>query len=164
MATLETGEAFQLAYLSPDRANGTAVLGHTLGLSEWIEFEAELEVDAEHGGGSAAVAVAFARWGRFVVEVLEPVGGSVEIFRERLAPDGGLRLHHVGVRVADLRAARDQAATAGARCVLSGHFEDQLRFAFVDATAQVGHHLELVEFSDDGWELMAAILAGADSV
>lgn len=163
MSARAGGEAFQLAYLSADRGEGTAALSDSLGLSGWIEFEAELEIDAEHGGGGAAVAVAFARWGRVVVEVLEPVGGSVEIFRERLAADGGPVMHHVGVRVADLGAARARAAAAGAPCVLSGRFEDQLRFAFIDATASTGHHLELVEFSPAGWELMAGILADDDS-
>jgi hypothetical protein len=157
------GHAFQICYVAADRATATDLLGRSLGLGDWIEFEAEIEIDPEHGAEGATVAVAFARWGRIVVEVLQPLGGSTDIFSRELASGAGLRIHHVGVRVADLSAARRQSEDAGAPCVLSGGLAEQLRYAFVDARPLLGHHLELVEFAPSGWELMAGILgSGAD--
>lgn len=152
------GDAFQVCYVTADRAAGTAAVAGALGLGAWTELEAEIEIDPQHGGGTASVAVGFARWGRFVIEVLEPRAGAVEVFRRGLAADGSPRLHHVGIRVADLAAARRQAAAAGAPCALAGGLAGHLSFAFVDAGQLLGHHLELVEFAPGGWDLMAGIL------
>lgn len=154
-------EAFQVCFVCAKRASGVQRLSDQLGLTGWVEFEAELEVDGATGTGAATVAVAFARWGTMIVEVLEPMAGPVEVFRRALPTEhDNMRLHHVGIRVADLTAARVHAEKTGAACVLSGGIADQIRFAFVDTTAQLGHHLELVEFSPEGWALMSGILNG----
>ena len=156
-------QAFQVGYVTADRAAAVACLSETLGLSGWIEFDAEMDVDTvgDDGERKSIVAVAFARWGRMVIEVVEPRDGDVEVFRRLVPDDATLRMHHVGIRVPDLAFARQTARSMGLACELSGRFEDQVQYAFIEATARLGHHLELVQFSPQGWELIAGILAGA---
>jgi hypothetical protein len=156
--SVSLGEAFQVCYVVADRDAGVRALGEHLGLGGWVEFEARLDVDAAHGSSTADVAVAFARWGRMVVEVVEPLGGEVGMFTDVVAADGSPRVHHLGVRVEDLATAREQASRWGAECVLSGHVEGQVEFAFMDARPQLGHHIELVQFTAQGWSLIAGIL------
>ena len=121
-----------------------------------------IEPDMDLDGGSSEtgmkVAAGFSRLGRIVVEVVEPVAGPVDLFQDVLSPDSALSLHHLGIRVENVEAAKKTAEGTGEAVVLSGHFEDQIKFAFVDARSTVGHHLELVEFSESGWQLIAGIL------
>jgi len=132
-------------------------LGDLLGVGDWVTFEPEMSLDGD-SGATVKVAAAFCRWGRAVLEVIEPLEGETAIFTDSISPERTLAFHHVGVRVEDLAAARDASARAGSESVVSGHFEDQIEFAFVDARATMGHYLELVQFSEAGWGLIAGIL------
>lgn len=155
MVPLNGTELFQVCYVARDRASAIHDLGARLGVSRWTQFEPTMQIAS---GGTASVRAAFARWGRVVLEVIEPLEGEVGVFRDAL-PDGPApRLHHVGLRVASLDAAIRDAAGHGYPLVLGGHFEDEMQFAFVDARDELGFHLELVQFNASGWTFISHTL------
>lgn len=142
---------FQVAYVTHDRAAAEAALSTRLGLTGWTEL------DVVPGG--AKLAVAFARAGRIQVELMQPLGGDDAIFTDLLPARGLVRVHHLGVRVEDMDLAIEHAAQAGYETAKAGAIEGQLRFAFVDTRPDLGHFIELAEFTPAGWEFVAGILA-----
>jgi hypothetical protein len=145
---------FQIAYVTHDRAVAERELSARLGVSGWSELEVEV--------AAAQLAVAFAPAGRTVIELIEPRGGDVELFAGMLPTRGVLRLHHLGVRVADRDLALEHAREAGYTAARIGELSGHLRFAFVDTTDDLGHYIELAEFAHDGWDFMSGMLAAGE--
>jgi hypothetical protein len=141
---------FQIAYVTHDRAAAQAALGERLGLSAWTDL------DVVPAG--AELAVAFARAGRIQIELIQPLGGDATIFSDLLPTRGLVAVHHLGVRVEDIDLALTHAAEAGFQTPKQGAIEGQLRFAFVDTRADLGHFIELAEFTASGWEFVTGIL------
>jgi hypothetical protein len=141
---------FQVAYVTHDRAAAESHFAERFGISRWTN----LDVDV----GGTELAVAFARAGTIQVELIEPIAGATEMFSSLLPASGVVKVHHLGVRVEDVDLALDHAHTAGYECRRSGQIEGQLRFAFVDTTSDLGHYIELAEFTPAGWEFVATIL------
>ena len=144
------GDVFQVAYVTHDRGAAEGDLEARLGISDWTDLEVE--------PAGASLAVAFARAGRIQVELIQPLGGRDRIFSELLPSTGAVRMHHLGVRVEDMDEALEHADAAGFRAPHVGEIEGQLKFAFVDTTAELGHYLELAQFTPAGWDFVAGIL------
>lgn len=142
---------FQIAYVTHDRAAAERELSARLGVSRWTELEVEV--------AAAQLAVAFAPGGRTVIELIEPRGGDVALFASLLPLSGVVRLHHLGVRVADRDAALEHAEEAGYTAAAIGELPGQLRFAFVDTTDDLGHYIEVAEFAPPEWEFMSGMLS-----
>jgi hypothetical protein len=141
---------FQIAYVTHDRAAAQAALGERLGLTGWTDL------DVVPAG--AELAVAFARAGRIQIELIQPLGGDATIFTDLLPARGLVAVHHLGVRVDDMDLALAHASEAGYETPKQGAIEGQLRFAFVDTRPDLGHFIELAEFTTPGWEFVAGIL------
>jgi len=141
---------FQVAYVTRDRSGAQRELSTRLGLGGWTELDVEV--------AGAELAVAFARAGRVVIELVQPLGGDAELFTGLLPAEGLVKLHHLGVRVDDIDLALEHADSAGYACASAGELAGQLRFAFVDTTGDLGHYIELAQFTPVGWEFIAGIL------
>ncbi|MDN2567508.1 methylmalonyl-CoA epimerase [Aquibium sp. A9E412] len=103
------GRLNHVAIAVPDLAAATATYRDTLGAQV-----SQPQALPEHG-----VTVVFVDLGNTKVELLEPLGeGSpIAAYLER-NPAGGM--HHLCYEVADIRAARDRLAAAGARVLGDG--------------------------------------------
>ena len=141
---------FQVAYVTRDRSGAERELSTRLGLGGLTELDVEV--------AGAELAVAFARAGRVVIELVQPLGGEAELFTGMLPAKGLVKLHHLGVRVEDIDLALGHAESAGYACASVGELAGQLRFAFVDTTGDLGHYVELAQFTSAGWEFIAGIL------
>lgn len=153
-------DVFQIGFVSSSRSDGMEALDRLFVVDDWITFEPEMDVEIPEPGKKMRVAAAFGRLGRVVVEVVEPLGGEVDVFGDPTGSGGPVTLHHLGIKVDDLDLAVEAATSTGCEVVSGGRFEDQIQFAFIDARPVVGHYLELVEFSDAGWQLIDGILSG----
>jgi hypothetical protein len=134
---------FQVAYVTHDRGEAEREFVTRFGVRGWTE----LDVDVF----GAQLAVAFARAGRVQIELIQPVAGDTALFSELLPQSGLVKVHHLGVRVDDIELALVHADAAGYACRRSGGIEGQLRFAFVDTTSDLGHYIELAQFTPAGW-------------
>jgi hypothetical protein len=104
--------------------------------------------------------------GGLIVELIEPVGGEVDFYRQALPADGGLGFHHlashmpVGDEAWD--ALGDVLAAAGLRVDYTVLIPDRVRAGYVDTTAELGHYLEICQLQKADIEFFTGLVeAGA---
>lgn len=147
---------FQNAYVTHDLDRAVDLVASRFGLGEFTRFEVELPLRTPDGPGTAVVRVATAWVDRLQVELVEPVSGHVDLYRQCLPEDRDdptPRFHHVGVRRESEEAMRREVERLGLPFVFacSGAGMDCI---FVDARACLGHHLELVSARPETWEML----------
>ena len=96
------------------------------------------------GEGEMRVRVAVARLGDMVLELMEPVDGLVDIYRDFLVPGQPVRLHHLAMMCDDIDRVRAESEAMGRPVALAGE-SGGLRLIYVDARASLGHYLEYVQ-------------------
>jgi hypothetical protein len=136
---------YQISYVTPDLDQGVAAFREEFGVGEFqiLPSSGAAQVWTPAGAGEMVVKTAVARVGRLILEVLEPVSGLVDIYRDALAPGDRLRLHHVAMLTTDIDAVRVESERRGRQVVMAIDF-DGGRLIYVDARATLGHYLEYV--------------------
>ena len=120
------------------------------GIRAFATYDAELDVVAQGRADRARIRVALANVGPMQVEIIEPVEGAIEVYREG-APDADVFLHHVAALVrgseADWHAAL-RSAPEHSKPVIEGEggraWGTLTRFAYFDLRSRFGHFLELI--------------------
>jgi len=100
-------------------------------------------VRTPQGEGNLVVKAGVAILGRLTIEIIEPVSGPVEFYREFLVPGLPLRLHHLGLYTDDIDKVCAESERLGRPVVMEGRY-DGGGYAYVDARATLGHYLEYV--------------------
>lgn len=146
---------FQNAYVTRDLDASLAMLAARYGLRDVMRVQPELAVTTPRGPGTMRLDVALLWVGGYQIEVIEPVSGDIDAYRDLLpaAADGSLRFHHIGMRVDDFDAVRAEIARSG-RVVAFEGAQPGIQFAYVDARDTLGHFLEYVSLSPDAWKAM----------
>ena len=136
---------YQNAYVTPDLDRAVELLRAQYGVRDVMTIEATTDVRTPDGPGQATNKMAFAWVGKLQYELIEPVSGLVDIYREAVSPDQLLRFHHIAMRIADdwdgFRAELDRQKRPIA---IEGHTPSGLKFCYVDARDTLGHYLEYV--------------------
>ncbi len=89
---------------------------------------------------------AYGQWGEVMLELVQQDEEGPSPFRDLFAP-GREGLHHLAYFVSDLDAAIDACSGDALPLASRATTESGVEFAFVDATASLGHMLELYEAS-----------------
>jgi hypothetical protein len=138
---------FQNCYVTADLDLGIATLKEQYGIAKFkVLSRGEgpgQRVRTPHGEGDLVVKAGVAILGNLTIELMEPVSGPVEIFREFLVPGLPLRLHHIGLYTDDIEGVRDQNERLGRPVVMEGGYAGG-GYAYIDARATLGHYLEYV--------------------
>lgn len=139
--------AFQLAYVTHDIEKAAGLLVERNRLEPFSFHQIDIPCFGRRESCVARVAISWN--GVRQVELIEPISGAVELYREGLPPPGmATAFHHIGVRVqggvADWEARRDALSAAGFPIALQGGLGDKVRFAYVDMRDTLGHHVELI--------------------
>ena len=132
----------QVAYVTRDVGRACATLGQKYGVRQFLRQEA-VTLETE-GGRSMTLSLAHAWIGPTWLEVIEPVDGEVAIYRDWLPRGVDIRLHHLGVKLADDREAAqflDEAAEAGHSLALK-IVNPKMKAYYLDTAAELGHYLE----------------------
>ncbi|MFT3700051.1 MAG: VOC family protein [Kofleriaceae bacterium] len=138
---------FQNAYVTRNLDAAIAMLKERYGLTEFARFEPEIPTKA---GGLLKLRVATTWLDNYQIELIEPVGGAVDFYRDYLpAEDGAIRFHHIASRVDDFEQVRATLDHVVAEGEMPG-----VRFAYVDARDTVGHYLEYVWCSPEMWKAL----------
>lgn len=142
MAFLE--RPVQIAYFVSDVIAAAERMSATVGAGPFHVIRRIELASGQHRGNDCRFlhSSAYGQWGDVMVELVQQDVEGPSPFRDMFAP-GEEGLHHLAFFVPDLDAAIEQAARAGmplaARALTAGGVD----FAFLDATANLGHMIEL---------------------
>lgn len=144
---------FQIGYVVSDIEQATVRLQQAHGPIEFRSFEPVIEAQTPEGFGIVHVKVALAWIGRMQVELIQPISGYVRHYAAIL--DGGdlIRQHHIGLRVDNWDVAMASISQSRLPIVYEGQFGD-VKFVYVDAAATLGHQIEYLSATPEGWAML----------
>jgi Glyoxalase/Bleomycin resistance protein/Dioxygenase superfamily len=156
---------WQVCYVTPDLDRGMAELRELLGVENSTEVPTEGASFTRDGEELQwDVRVAMGARGGLIVELIEPVAGEIEFYRQALPEDGGaLGFHHLAMLVP----LGDQAWGEVER-LLGEHdmsFEytilipDRARLAYVDTRRELGHWIELCQLQKADTDFFSGLIA-----
>jgi hypothetical protein len=157
---------FQLGYVTNDFEKGLDHLQNAFELPRWEVFRnvtlSETRVGGREGTWSAHVGLAMC--GDLCIELIYPTGGDFTFYKTEWRDDQFVCYnHHYGVHVgktkAELQSATGHAVDLGLKEDAGGNFAGLGDFAYVDARATIGRHLELVALNDAGRAFFADLKA-----
>jgi len=144
------GRHYQNAYVTRDIGKAIDAFRARADVRKLIEYEGTTAVMTPSGPGTQTNKLAFIWVGDLQYELIQPVSGSVEVYREGLPADDAPRFHHICMRIDhwdDFRARVDRQSLP---VVLEGG-GDSLKFLYLDARAFLGHYLEYTWMIDERW-------------
>jgi hypothetical protein len=147
---------YQNAYVTHDLDKCMALLTARYGLSDFLLFEPDMNLKTPHGGRQGSVRAALVWAGGLNLEFIQPGKGYQEHYLPYLPADPSdpaPRFHHMAVRRDDLAVMREEIALLGLPLVIEGAVPG-LVFVYLDARATLGHYLEYIWASPEGWEMM----------
>jgi hypothetical protein len=156
--TLVGAGFYKLGYVTTDLDRAIEVFTRQLGFGAFARFSPTLAVHTGDGrAGPAALSCAFSTGRELVVELLQPLDGLVDIFREPLETldrDGfGIAFHHTGVLVDDLEATLRLLPVPPA---WQAAIPDRMGVSYTRLPG-LGHHVEHVQYLGDGGDFLASV-------
>lgn len=148
-----TGRHFQNAYITRDIRKSLEMFKGRADVRKIIEYEGSNEVMTPSGPAVQTNKLAFIWVGDLQYELIEPVSGQVDIYRDAMPTDDSLQFHHVCARIDDWDSFRAQVDRQPYPVVIEGNSE-ALKFVYLDAREFLGHYLEYVWMTDERWGQM----------
>lgn len=147
---------FQNAYVTHDLDRAITLCGAAAGIGQFMPMDLELPLLTPEGERSICLRVATGWIGVLQIELIQPVSGHIAPYAAGLPADPSdatPRFHHVAVRRDDPGAlAREVEAMA--LPVIFRTSGNGISSVFVDATARIGHPIEFVCATSEGWDLL----------
>ncbi|HEY9546384.1 MAG TPA: VOC family protein [Solimonas sp.] len=144
---------YQNAYVTRDIEQALDIFRTRYGVQDARFFQAETEVWTPQGSGIAVNKIAFIWIGELQYELIEPVSGPVELYRDAV-PEQGLRFHHICMRSFDWDATLAEIERQQLPIVYRGNSSSGLKFIYADARDTLGHYLEFTSVPDAVWTAM----------
>jgi len=144
------GRHYQNAYVTRDIDRAVAGFKTRSAVRDIRVFEAPTEVQTPGGRGMLVSRLAFIWIDNLQYELIQPVSGLVDIYRDALPADDSLKFHHICMRIDNWQEFRPRVDRQSFPVVLEGGGE-QLRFLYLDARAFLGHYLEYVWMTAERW-------------
>ena len=158
-------DVLQLAYVTEDIEAATDWFESTLGTTRChTRYKSSLGGNVIVDGEPAdewVIDVALVNAGPTNFEIIRPVSGAVALYRDAIRPGVPATFHHLGVRVADFDEAAAVVTASGRSWKQYGVFGD-IRFGYVDMTAELGHYVEVMELGAQSAAYFATLEAESD--
>lgn len=151
------GYHYQNAYVTRNLEKGLEAFRQRAKIDRVITYEGSTTVTTPEGSGTQTNKLAFIWVGDLQYELIQPVSGSVRVYRDALPADDGLQFHHICMRVPDWDKFRAAVDTQPYPVVIEGG-NDMLRFLYLDARPFLGHYLEYTWMTDERWTQMGGQL------
>jgi hypothetical protein len=144
------GKHYQNAYVTRNIAKGIEAFKSRANVRQLIQYEGSVEVMTPAGPRTQTNKLAFIWVGDLQYELIEPVSGSVDLYRDALPADDSPVFHHICMRVDDWKDFRARVDKQPLPVALEGG-SDTLRFLYLDARKWLGHYLEYCWMTDERW-------------
>lgn len=146
---------YQVAYVTTDLDRAMKLFGETHGLHRYFEMR---DLRYKTGPGREAHCdIALAYLGATEIEIIQPLDGDVQLYRDFLPADGfGVRFHHL-CKLFETEAGFDAQIAAyekrGMKFPIMGSAPGNSRYFYCDFRAELGHYLEGIVFEPQarGW-------------
>ncbi len=147
------GRHYQNAYVTRDLDAARIKLKARADIRHESSFEGSIAIKTLSGDATMENKLAFLWIGDLQIELIQPIGGLVDFYREFLPADDRLAFHHSCMRVDDWEDFRAKVDTQPYPLVFEGS-SGPLRFLYLDAREDLGHYLEYTNMPDIMWEGM----------
>ena len=147
---------YQNAYVTHDLDRAIAGIEGRYGKTEWIVFEPDMVLQTPDGPKAASLRAALGWYGGLQLELIQPTKGWSAHYDPYLPvdrSDATPRFHHIAVRRDNLAAMRDELARLGLPLAFEGEVPDAMVYTYLDARASLGHYLEFVWATPEGWAM-----------
>jgi hypothetical protein len=145
---------YQNAYVTADIERAVAIMRDQYGVADVTSFEVTQPLwTARTGSGDAKMKLALFMVGNLQIELIEPVSGAVDLYREGIVADRPFSFHHVSMRVDDLDAVEKESVRLNRPVAQRGE-SGPLRFLYADARETLGHYLEYVSAPPEYWTFL----------
>lgn len=147
---------YQNAYVTHDLDRAMELISKRYGVSDYMTFDPEMVLTTPDGEKAQKVKVAATWVGWLQIELIEPVSGFIDPFLPFLPADKSdvvPRLHHISLRRESLEEIEAESTQLGLPFVCAGGIPD-LAFRYLDARDTLGHYLEFVWASPQGWAMV----------
>jgi len=149
----------QVAYVTTDFDRALKVFAEVHRAKQFMELR-----DIRYPTGPGRVAhcnIGLAYVGATELEVIQPLGEDVQIYRDFLPRDGFvIRFHHIA-RFLETRQDYDQQFAAfqkmGKHLPIIGDFAGRASYFYADFRAELGHYIECITFTQEGREWVKSI-------
>ena len=166
----------QLGYVTDDIDAASSYLQSTLGTTRCVKhYKSSLGGGSPTSGrtpyvvvdGAAAdewvIDVALVNAGPTNLEIIRPVSGAVDLYRDAIRPGEPATLHHLGFVVADFAEASAIVAASGKAWKQFGD-SGGIRFGYLDMRAELGHFVEIMELDEASGQGFAQLEAASNTV
>jgi len=149
----------QVAYVTNDFDRALAVFAQVHRAKKFMELR---DMRYPTGPGREAHCnIGLAYVGATELEVIQPLGDDVQIYRDFLPADGfAIRFHHLSRFLETRRDYDEQLALfekMGKRIPIIGDFSGRASYFYADFRAELGHYIECITFTEEGREWVATI-------
>lgn len=139
------------AYVTHDLELGKRKLAAMFGVRECTVYP-ELEIGLPDG--IAKIGFAVAESSGTLLEVIQPLGGKDDVYRQALTDDpADIAFHHFATRVeseAEWQLVLDASRNHGLEVLVDGGHDFGSRYIYLDTRARLGHMLEFIwDFRED---------------
>lgn len=107
--------------------------------------------------------VALVNAGPTNLEIIRPVSGRVDLYRNGIRPGAAATFHHAGFRVDDFDEASAIVEKSGRSWAQYGA-TGGVRFGYLDLTAELGHFVEVMELDENGASVFATLENASNAV
>ncbi|MET7335378.1 VOC family protein [Nonomuraea sp. NPDC005650] len=97
------------------------------------------------------------------LEIIRPVSGAVDLYRDAIRPGEPATLHHLGFVVDDFDEAA-AAVTASGKTWKQFGDSGGIRFGYLDMRAELGHFVEVMELGPDSAQGFAQLEAASNLI
>jgi Glyoxalase/Bleomycin resistance protein/Dioxygenase superfamily len=144
------GKHFQNAYVTRNIQRAIEDFKSKANVRTLLTYEGTTDVVTPTGPGTVSSKLAFIWVDDLQYEFIEPVGGTVSLYRDALPGDDSLLFHHICMRVDDWDDFRARVRTQPLEVAIEGG-NDALRYLYLDARPILGHYLEYVWMTPERW-------------
>jgi catechol 2,3-dioxygenase-like lactoylglutathione lyase family enzyme len=148
---------YQNAYVTRDLDGALEIFRARYGFDKFRRMEVSYDLTTRAGRGTASVKLALGWIGEVQYEIIEPVSGLIDVYREGLSDESPLHFHHVCMRVPDWAEFRARVDREGFPVAMEGGTPGHLLWLYLDARDTLGHYLEYCWMTPERWTMIRGL-------